>query len=143
MSATKSANSIDCTMQALMGVSPFLYAIAVGAETRLLLARKVIEAVSSAFNVGISLLHATSAWGAAGVCLVRAASTAKEADALATMHGLIKVTVATTVEACSDSDETVTCPFRLTLNRRGTSDEHNNSCGEFHSPFFFDYEFEF
>ena len=135
MSATEGANGIDCTMQTLMGVSPFLDAIAVGTKTRLLLAGKVIEAVSSAFDVGISLFNATSAWGAASVGLVWAAGIAEEAHALATMHGLIKVAVAATVEACSDSDETVTWHLSLTLNRRGTSDEHNNSCGEFHSPF--------
>lgn len=60
-STLECANGIDCTMQTLMGVSSFLDAISVGTETGLLLARKVIEAVSSTFNVGISLLNASSA----------------------------------------------------------------------------------
>jgi hypothetical protein len=44
-----------------MWVSSFLDAISVGTKTRLLLARKVIEAVSSAFDVGVRLLNATFA----------------------------------------------------------------------------------
>ena len=59
--ATKGANGIYCTMHALVWVSPFLDAISVGTKTRLLLARKVIEAVPSAFDVGIRLLNATFA----------------------------------------------------------------------------------
>ena len=136
MRALKGANGVDCTMKTLMGVSPFLDAVAVSTKTRLLLARKVIKAVTSALYVGISLPHTIlSILLAACVGLVWATSVAKEASTLATVHGLIEVTVAATVEACSDSDETMSWHFRLTLNRRGTGDKHDNSSGEFHSPF--------
>ena len=77
--ATKGANGIYCTMKSLMWVSSFLDAISVGTKTRLLLARKVIEAVSSAFDVGISLLNAASALSGSDVGLVRAAGSAEEA----------------------------------------------------------------
>jgi len=138
MRALKGTNGVDCTMQTPMGVSPFLDAVAISTNTRLLLARKVIESITSAFNVGISLLNATPSTGiAACLGLVRATCVTKEANALASIHRLIEVTMASTVEACSDTDETVTWHLCFTLNRRGTGDEYDNSSGEFHSPFCF------
>ena len=117
MRALEGANSVDCTIQTLVGVSPFLDAVAIKTKTRLLLARKVVQTVTSAFNVGISLLNATLSTGlAACVGLVGATGVANKASA-GSVHGLIKVTVASTVEACTDSDETMTWHFRLTLNR--------------------------